>query len=79
MRAISTSKMINKTPRKKNRMENGARALEIGSNPHSNVDSFSRFRGISFIISKDKIKSAVGIIDRKIQIIMLAIMSVLMC
>lgn len=39
---ISMSKTIKITARRKNRIENGVRAERIGSNPHSNGDSFSR-------------------------------------
>lgn len=39
---ISMSKIKNKMANKKNRMENGIRALEVGSNPHSKTDNFSR-------------------------------------
>jgi hypothetical protein len=39
---ISISKTIKITANKKNRIENGIRADRIGSNPHSNGDSFSR-------------------------------------
>lgn len=37
----STSKTRNTKEIKKNRMENGRRALNIGLNPHSNGDIFS--------------------------------------
>jgi len=37
----STSKTRNTKEIKKNRMENGRRALNIGVNPHSNGDIFS--------------------------------------
>lgn len=40
-RAISMSKTKKITARRKNRMENGRRALFLGSNPHSNGDDFS--------------------------------------
>jgi hypothetical protein len=39
---ISISKMIKITASRKNRKENGIRALRLGSNPHSNGDDFSR-------------------------------------
>lgn len=41
-RTISISKIIKITANKKNRNENGIRALWLGSNPHSNGDDFSR-------------------------------------
>lgn len=40
---ISMSNTMKITASKKNRMENGVRAERVGSNPHSNGDSFSRF------------------------------------
>lgn len=39
---ISISKIIKMIPNKKNRSENGIRAVFLGSNPHSNGDNFSR-------------------------------------
>lgn len=40
---ISMSKTMKIIARRKNRIENGTRALWFGSNPHSNGDDFSRF------------------------------------
>lgn len=40
---ISISKTIKMIARRKNRIENGIRALWFGSNPHSNGEDFSRF------------------------------------
>lgn len=42
-RAISKSNSRNKIAIRKNRIENGSRALLHGSNPHSYGDSFSEF------------------------------------
>lgn len=42
-RTISMSNTIKIIASRKNRMENGIRALWLGSNPHSNGDDFSRF------------------------------------
>lgn len=39
---ISISKIKNRTARRKNRKENGIRALERGENPHSNGLAVSR-------------------------------------
>ena len=39
---ISISNTIKIIPSKKNRKENGIRAVFLGSNPHSNGDVFSR-------------------------------------
>lgn len=41
-KTISISKIIKMIPNKKNRSENGIRAVFLGSNPHSNGDDFSR-------------------------------------
>jgi hypothetical protein len=41
-KTISISKIIKMIPSKKNRSENGIRAVFLGSNPHSNGDDFSR-------------------------------------
>jgi hypothetical protein len=41
-RTISISKTIKIKPRRKNRKENGIRALFLGSNPHSKGEVFSR-------------------------------------
>lgn len=41
-RTISISKIIKIMPSKKNRRENGIRALFLGSKPHSNGEVFSR-------------------------------------
>jgi hypothetical protein len=40
---ISISNTIKIIARRKNRIENGIRALWLGSNPHSKGDDFSRF------------------------------------
>lgn len=42
-KTISMSNTIKIIASRKNRMENGMRALWLGSNPHSNGDDFSRF------------------------------------
>lgn len=41
-RTISTSNTMKIIARRKNRIENGIRAVFFGSNPHSNADDFSR-------------------------------------
>lgn len=45
---ISISKIKKITPNRKNRRENGSRALFLGSNPHSKGDLFWR-SNISFL------------------------------
>ena len=42
-RTISISNTIKIIASRKNRIENGIRALWLGSNPHSNGEDFSRF------------------------------------
>lgn len=51
IKAISTSKIKKIIVIKKNRNENGIREEDLGSNPHSNGDAFSR----STIVFFDKI------------------------
>lgn len=46
---------------KKNWILKGIRELDIGSNPHSNEEFFSRFLFIFFIKVKFKVKSKEGI------------------
>lgn len=41
-KTISISNTIKIMARRKNRIENGTRALWFGSNPHSNGEAFSR-------------------------------------
>lgn len=50
------------TANKKNRMEKGIRAVDIGSNPHSNGDIFSR----SFKVCREAV---ILIINRRLGII----------
>lgn len=45
-RAISTSKIRNRTVMTKNRREKGTRVLELGSKPHSNGVLFSRLNRV---------------------------------
>lgn len=47
-RVISTSKIKKITAIKKNRNENGRRAVPLGSNPHSNGEFFSRSEIVFF-------------------------------
>jgi len=53
-RVISTSKIKKITAIKKNRNENGKRAVPLGSKPHSNGEFFSRSE-IVFFDNKDAI------------------------
>lgn len=62
---ISISKIKNTMAIKKNRIENGIREVFLGSNPHSNGDTFSRSKIVFFenkvdkIIRRDLIKTAI--------------------
>lgn len=48
IKAISTSKIRKIIVIKKNRSENGSREDDLGSNPHSNGDAFSRSTNVFF-------------------------------
>lgn len=52
IKVISTSKIKKITAIKKKRNENGMRALDLGSKPHSNADGFSRSWIFFFEISE---------------------------
>lgn len=71
IRAISTSKIKKITVIKKKCNENGIRAEDLGSNPHSNGDDFSRSENDFFdsIIANIIIILAINIINKKIFII----------
>ena len=62
---ISISKIKNTMAIKKNRIENGIREVFLGSNPHSNGDTFSRSKIVFFenkvdkTIRRDLIKTAI--------------------
>lgn len=60
---ISISNTMKITARRKNRIENGDRADRIGSNPHSNGDSFSRlFIKVRVVVKIDNIYTSGGTI-----------------
>lgn len=60
---ISISNTIKITARRKNRIENGDRADRIGSNPHSNGDSFSRlFIEVRVVVRIDNVYTRSGIV-----------------
>ena len=67
-RVISTSKIKKITAIKKNRKENGSRAVPLGSNPHSKGEFFSRSDSVFFdsteaiIITSEEIKKIIKII-----------------
>lgn len=57
---ISISKIKNRMANKKNRIEKGARALDVGSNPHSNDDDFSRSLLVWVLIILNTIRRVIG-------------------
>lgn len=67
IRAISTSKIKKIIVIKKNRKENGSRAEDLGSNPHSKGEDFSRSVKVFF----DKIEASNITIIEIIKIILL--------
>lgn len=67
-RVISTSKIKKITAIKKNCNENGIRAEDLGSNPHSNGDLFSRSENVFFEIKLAIIITAIEIIKIIIEI-----------
>lgn len=52
-RTISTSNTMKIMASRKNRIENGIRAVFFGSNPHSNADDFSRSMWDRMLINHD--------------------------
>lgn len=59
-KTISMSNTIKMIARRKNRIENGMRALWFGSNPHSNGDIFSR---LDELVRIDRIHANIYTID----------------
>ena len=78
---ISTSKIKKITAIKKNRNENGRRAVPLGSNPHSNGEFFSRSEIVFFdnkeaiIITKVEIIRMIIIEKNKIVIVFSKVIS----
>ena len=68
-RVISTSKIRKITAIKKNRKENGKRAVPLGSNPHSNGEFFSR-SDIVFFDNKE------AIIMTKVEMIIIILIAI---
>jgi len=74
-RVISTSKIKKMTATRKNRNENGRRAVPFGSNPHSKGEFFSRSEVVFFdnkeaiIITKLEINRMIVIPENKIMIV----------
>jgi hypothetical protein len=61
-KTISISNIIKITANRKNRVENGIRAVLIGSNPHSNGDVFSRSACERILIIEANNRRSVGMI-----------------
>lgn len=78
---ISISKIKNISLIKKNWILNGIRVFEIGSNPHSNEEFFSRFFKVFFdkIILKINMMKGINnkIINIKIKLIMVSILKLI--
>lgn len=72
---ISTSKIRKIIAIKKNWRENGRRADDLGSNPHSNGDNFSRSENVFFERIDDNIIIKVEII--KIILIIIEIINII--
>lgn len=73
-KTISMSNTIKITAKRKNRVENGSRAVFLGSNPHSNGDAFSRSFVDRVLIRSVIINTAVGmIIARRIANVIIII------
>lgn len=75
IKAISTSKIKKITVIKKKCKEKGIRAEDLGSNPHSKGDDFSRSENVFFdkIIDKNIIILEINIIIKKIFVIKMII------
>lgn len=75
IRAISTSKIKKITVIKKKCKENGIRAEDLGSNPHSNGEHFSRSEKVFFdrMIDKNIMILEINKIIKKIFIIKIII------
>lgn len=59
-RTISMSNTRNRTARRKNRRENGSRAEDLGSNPHSKGELFSRSLNLRYESNKVAEVTAIG-------------------
>lgn len=62
-RTISTSNTIKIIANRKNRIENGIRAVFFGSNPHSNADDFSRSLFVRIFRNHDRVNVRIAIAD----------------
>lgn len=59
-RTISMSNTRNRTARRKNRRENGSRAEDLGSKPHSKGEAFSRSLNLRYESNKVAEVTATG-------------------
>jgi len=62
-RTISTSNTMKIMANRKNRIENGIRAVFFGSNPHSNADDFSRSLLVRMFRNHDSRNVKIAIVD----------------
>lgn len=60
---ISTSNTMKMMASRKNRIENGIRAVFFGSNPHSNADDFSRSLLVRMFKNHDSVNVKIAIAD----------------
>lgn len=60
---ISTSNTMKMMASRKNRIENGIRAVFFGSNPHSNADDFSRSLLVRMFRNHDSVNVRIAITD----------------
>lgn len=62
-KTISTSNMIKIIASRKNRMENGIRAVFFGSNPHSKADDFSRSLCERILMNQARVNTRVAMVS----------------
>jgi len=62
-KTISTSNTIKIIARRKNRMENGIRAVFFGSNPHSKADDFSRSLFERILMNQARVNTRVAMVS----------------
>ena len=62
-KTISTSNTIKMIANRKNRIENGIRAVFLGSNPHSNADDFSRSLFVRIFRNHDSVNVRIATVD----------------
>lgn len=65
-KTISTSNTMKMMARRKNRIENGIRAVFFGSNPHSNADDFSRSMWDRMLMNHDAVNVSVATVEAMI-------------